>query len=63
MVITTVEAPSLAAATNVLHGYIGRRIQYHHTHAVLVHEELAREAGLPFVDELARFRQIRRPPS
>lgn len=59
VVITTVEAPSLAAATNVLHGYIGRRIQYHHTHAVLVHEELAREAGLPFVDELARFRQIR----
>lgn len=59
VLITTVEAPSLAATTTILHGYVGRQVQFHHTQAIFVHERLAREQGLPFFDELARFRQLR----
>lgn len=59
VIITTVEAPGLAAAINLLHAYIGRQVRFHHTQAVFVHERLAREKGLPFIDELARFRQLR----
>lgn len=59
VLITTVEAPGIAAATNILHGYIGRRVQFHHVQAVFVHEQLAREKGLVFLDEVARFRQLR----
>ncbi|MEW8977107.1 MAG: Ger(x)C family spore germination protein [Symbiobacterium sp.] len=56
---TTAEAPSLASARAVLHGYVGRQVLFHHTMVFFVHEELARTKGLPFLDELLRFRQIR----
>ncbi|WP_374712703.1 Ger(x)C family spore germination protein [Symbiobacterium terraclitae] len=59
VLITTVEAPSLAGAQVILHGYVGREVFFYHAQALFVHESLAREQGLPFFDELLRFRQIR----
>lgn len=59
VLITTVEAPSLAGAQIILHGYVGREVLYYHAQAIFVHESLARERGLPFLDGLLRFRQMR----
>ncbi|MFZ5827711.1 MAG: Ger(x)C family spore germination protein [Bacillota bacterium] len=58
-VLSTVEAPSLSSALSMLNGFTGRMVNLHHVRAVFVHEELAREDGLNFLDELVRFRQSR----
>lgn len=59
VVITTVEAPSIAGALSMLHGYVGRQVTLYHTKALFLHEEMARTGGLKVIDELLRFRQIR----
>ena len=59
VLLTTVEAPSLASARDLLHGYVSREVLFYHAQAIFVHEKLAREQGLPFLDEVLRFRQLR----
>lgn len=59
VVLSTVEAPSLAGAVSMLNGYIGRQVNLHHTKAIFVHEAVAREGRLQILDELVRFRQTR----
>lgn len=58
-VLSTVEAPSLAGAISMLNGFTGRLVNLLHVKALFVHEDLAREGDLDFLDELVRFRQSR----
>ncbi|MDH7480190.1 MAG: Ger(x)C family spore germination C-terminal domain-containing protein, partial [Syntrophomonadaceae bacterium] len=58
--LVSVEAPSLAAAFNMINSFVNRRISLKHTKAVVFSEELAREGTLPYLHVMARFLEFRR---
>jgi len=58
--ITTVEGPTVAAAVEMLGGYIDRRISVDHATAAFMGEELAREGVMQAMDALIRHWGFRR---
>lgn len=58
--LVTVEAPTLAGALAVMDSSINRRTTLIHTKAFLMGEDLAKLNGRRTMDELTRFRQVRR---
>lgn len=60
LVITSIQAPSLTGAISMINSYTGRIINLTHLTALFVSEEMAREEGVPLIDELLRYRETRR---
>jgi spore germination protein KC len=60
LMLTTVEAPSVAAAMSIANSYLSRQLSLRHTKALFMGEELARESGMFTMDEFVRFRETRR---
>lgn len=57
----SVEAPSFFTGIDMLNTTISRRIDFMHTEAIIISEELARSGKLgEFIAPIVRFRQIRR---
>jgi spore germination protein KC len=60
LVLTSVEAPTVASAISMANSYLSRRVSLRHTKALFMGEELARQSGMFTMDEFVRFRQARR---
>lgn len=60
LILTSVEAPTVASAISMADSFMSRRISLRHTKALFIGEELARQSGMFTMDELVRFRQARR---
>ncbi|HYF95995.1 MAG TPA: Ger(x)C family spore germination protein [Symbiobacteriaceae bacterium] len=60
LVVTSVEAPTVAAAISMADTYLSRQVSLRHTKALFMGEELARISGMFTMDEFVRFRQARR---
>ncbi|HYF80575.1 MAG TPA: Ger(x)C family spore germination protein [Symbiobacteriaceae bacterium] len=60
LVLTSVEAPTVAGAISMANSYLSRRVSLRHTKALFMGEELARQSGMFTMDEFVRFRQARR---
>jgi spore germination protein KC len=60
IMLTTVEAPTIAGGLAIINSYVSRRVSLLQTKALFMGEELAKESGMEGIDELVRFRQARR---
>lgn len=60
LVLTSVEAPTVASAISMANSYLSRRVSLRHTKALFIGEDLARQSGMFTMDEFVRFRQARR---
>lgn len=60
LLMTTVEAPTVAGAIAMADSYLSRQVSLRHTKALFIGEELARISGMHTMDEFVRFRQARR---
>ncbi|HWI63273.1 MAG TPA: Ger(x)C family spore germination protein [Symbiobacteriaceae bacterium] len=60
LMLTSVEAPTVASAISMADSYLSRRVSLRHTKALFMGEELARISGMFTMDEFVRFRQARR---
>lgn len=58
-VVSTVEAPSLLEAINLLNTFISRKISLMHTKEIVFSEDLAREGIGSYLAPIARFRETR----
>lgn len=58
--LTTVDAPTVPAAINMVNSTMNRRVSLLHTKTLLMGESLARESGMQTMDEFARYREARR---
>ncbi len=59
-IVTTVEAPSLLEAINLMNTATARRISMVHTKAIIFSEQFAREGIENYLEPIARFRESRR---
>lgn len=60
LMMTTVEAPTVAGAIAMADSYLSRQVSLRHTKALFMGEEMARISGMHTMDEFVRFRQARR---
>jgi len=60
LMLTSVEAPTVAGAISMADTYLSRQVSLRHTKALFIGEELARTSGMFTMDEFVRFRQARR---
>lgn len=60
VLMTTVEAPTVAGAMAMIDSYVNRKISLEHAKAIFVGEDLARISGMHAMDELVRSHQARR---
>ncbi|MDF2627231.1 MAG: gerXC [Symbiobacteriaceae bacterium] len=60
LILTSIEAPTVAGAISMADSYLSRQVSLRHTKALFMGEELARQSGMYTMDEFVRFRQARR---
>ncbi|HLN62631.1 MAG TPA: Ger(x)C family spore germination protein [Symbiobacteriaceae bacterium] len=60
LMLTTLEAPTVAAAISMADSILSRQLSLRHTKALFMGEELAQISGMHTMDEFVRFREARR---